>query len=92
MNIFILGNGFDLCHDLPTSYVSFLHTVNFLKDNYNEKMDTVGKVFGNEFLLTNDRLISKSYMKYNVIYNKTSLNKDKMSFLVKKAKNNMWFL
>ena len=30
MNVLLLGNGFDLNHMFPTSYINFLNTVNFL--------------------------------------------------------------
>ncbi len=32
MNILILGNGFDLAHKLPTSYVDFLSFVEQVQD------------------------------------------------------------
>ena len=35
MNVFLLGNGFDLYHKLPTKYINFLNTVEFLRNYYN---------------------------------------------------------
>ena len=32
-NVFLLGNGFDLYHSLPTRYGNFVNTVDFLKEN-----------------------------------------------------------
>ena len=34
MNILVLGNGFDLAHDLPTNYKDYLAFVKALKDYY----------------------------------------------------------
>lgn len=31
MKVLLLGNGFDLNHKFPTSYINFLNTVMFLK-------------------------------------------------------------
>ena len=50
MNLFLIGNGFDLAHDLPTKYENFLHTISFLINSYTSDMTTVGSIFGNNQL------------------------------------------
>ena len=47
MNVLLLGNGFDLNHDMPTLYNDFLQTVNFLIQRTVMEGDTLGKIFGN---------------------------------------------
>ena len=47
MNIFLVGNGFDLHHKFPTRYIDFLHTMGFLIQNKDETYTTIGKIFGN---------------------------------------------
>ena len=92
MNIWILGNGFDIHHNLPTNYINFLNTVVFLRDNYNTSIDTVGKVFGNDILLQRDKQIKKSYNKYGRVYDLIPLEQKRIEFLVEKAKSNQWFI
>ncbi|MBO5338897.1 MAG: hypothetical protein J6A96_04275 [Clostridia bacterium] len=46
MDVYVIGNGFDLQHLLPTKYINFLNVVNFLISYYDkENMKTVGDVF-----------------------------------------------
>ena len=92
MNIWILGNGFDIYHNLPTNYINFLNTVDFLRNNYNTTIDTVGKVFGNEILLNRDRQIKKSYDKYGSVYSSILLDPERINFLINKAESNQWFI
>ena len=87
MNIFLLGNGFDLHHNLPTTYSCFLHTVEFLKDAKIDNLDTIGKVFEN----VSNWQIKKSYDQYKEVYDGIALDISKMDFLAKKAKSNVWF-
>ena len=41
MKVLLLGNGFDLNHKFPTSYINFLNTVTFLKEIDREKISTI---------------------------------------------------
>lgn len=92
MNLLLLGNGFDLSHGLPTKYENFLHVVNFLVKYYNEEMDTVGSVLGNEKLHEEDAYIKKCYQRYDKGYDITPLPTDRIQLLIERAKTNMWFL
>lgn len=92
MNIFILGNGFDLHHSLPTSYMNFLNTVKFLVDNYEkDTMKSVGNVFSSKKLQETDSSISESYSLYNKIYDDIPLNESQASIMIMMAKTNIWF-
>ncbi len=92
MNIFILGNGFDLHHSLPTSYMNFLNVVQFLVQNYEKgKMNTIGDVLSSNELQQSDKSLSKSYSVYKKIYDTVPLNKPQTSVLIMKAKTNIWF-
>ncbi len=92
MKMLLLGNGFDLYHKLPTKYENFLHTVDFLRNKKIVKgEDTVGEIFGNSELQKVDRFIKESYEKYKSVYDKVSLDFNKVSDLIDFANNNIWF-
>lgn len=92
MNVFLLGNGFDLHFKLPTAYIDFLHTVKFLVDYYDEStMDTVAKVFGDERLKSKCKNIADSYLEYEYFYKEISLPNDMIKNLIEKAKTNIWY-
>ena len=92
MNIFLLGNGFDLHHKFPTAYIDFLHTIKFLVEHYDKStMKTVAEVFGDERLKNKCKNIADSYAEYGNFYKETSLDNDKVKSIIEKAQNNMWF-
>ena len=91
MNVFLLGNGFDLGHNFPTAYIDFLKTTKFLVDYYDESWDKVGSVFGHPELQKLDTNIKRSYQRHSMIYDHTDLDKDRISSLVNEAKKNIWF-
>lgn len=57
MKVLLLGNGFDLNHKFPTSYINFLNTITFLREADRDKLSTIGHVFGNEKLQKKDSFI-----------------------------------
>ena len=91
MRIFLVGNGFDLYHMLPTKYENFLHTVNFLMNNYHTSMKRISDVFENEELQRQDKLISDSYKMYSEGYKCVCLDKEKVEKILKLAKDKYWF-
>ncbi|MBQ6884249.1 MAG: hypothetical protein IJN56_00765 [Clostridia bacterium] len=91
MNLLLLGNGFDLYHDLPTKYINFLNTVNFLKNNTLTDIKTIGDVFGNKKLNSVDKEISNSYNIYREIYDKVEIDLNDIDRLINLAENNIWF-
>lgn len=91
MNVLLLGNGFDLNHMFPTSYINFLNTVNFLLEVDRESISTIGHVFGNEKVHEKDLFIQKCYEQHARIYDDILLDKEKVEQMLTFAKNNMWF-
>ena len=91
MNVLLLGNRFDLSHDLPTLYNDFLQTVNFLINCTVVESDNVGKIFSNLKLQTKSEHIEKCYAAHKVSYNQMSLNIKEIDKITKLAQNNIWF-
>ena len=91
MHVFLLGNGFDINHGLPTKYLNFLRTMNYLLKYYNSDMNTIGKVFCSEYFLENDCDIANSYKLYSNVYDSVSLDADKIQSLIKAARENVWY-
>lgn len=87
----LVGNGFDLHHKFPTSYINFLHTIQFLVENYDESIKTVGDVFGNQVLQDRDDFIKKCYDQHKCIYNAIELPEKEIKEIIQNAKNNCWF-
>lgn len=92
MNIWLLGNGFDLAHTLPTKYENFIHTMEFLIKHKDKKFNTVGEIFGNEELQKKDKLIAESYEKYSEAYNQMKMDLWYNSLELKEMdyKSNCW--
>ena len=91
LNIFLLGNGFDLHHKFPTAYIDFLYTIKFLVDHYDNSMDTVAKVFGDKRLNEKCKNIHNSYIEYEGFYKEILLDNSVINQLIKTAENNVWF-
>ena len=92
MEVLLLGNGFDLYHDLPTKYINFINTVNFLKNNFDEaKTTTIGKVFNNEELYGIDEGIKNFYERYYTVASNFPLDVECIKRLHEASKNNIWF-
>ena len=92
MNVFILGNGFDLQHGFLTKYINFLNIIEFLTENYDEKkMNTIGDVLSSPLLQQKDTDVKNSYELHKDIYYSSYLDPSKTSFLIQKAKENLWF-
>lgn len=91
MRVLLLGNGFDLNHLFPTSYINFLNTVVFLINTDREKISTIKHVFGNEDLQKRDAFIQKCYEKHDRIYDNITLDRDSIEKIVSVAQNNEWF-
>ena len=90
MNVFLLGNGFDLHHKFPTSYLNFLNTMKFLTEKYDDSFDTVAHVFGNEELQNKDNFIKECYEQHSRVYKITVLPEDKIKDMITHIKDNTW--
>ena len=60
MNILMIGNGFDINYSLPTKYIDFLNTVQFLSEKQHSSIKTIGDIFGDLILQTRNETIRKS--------------------------------
>lgn len=92
MNILLLGNGYDLYHNLPTKYINFLHTMKFLKDNLNQYCDApIGKLFSDMKSSDNckDKEISNAYSSYADIYDSIKFEDEDLEF-IKNNIDNCW--
>ena len=70
MNIIIIGNGFDLAHELPTEYADFLAFCKMLKEVYNVKRnDNVNVIWdGLKIKLRIDINSSRLRQKFDELY------------------------
>lgn len=91
MNVLLVGNGYDLSYNLPTSYRNFLLTLDFLTKQNLNSINNIGDVFGNPNLNNQDNFIESSYEKYKDVYDNIQLDKDILKNMVEKTKNNVWF-
>ena len=55
MDILIIGNGFDLAHKLPTTYIDFLHFFHHIKANFHSPncSNTLDDIFFNTYPVNN---------------------------------------
>ncbi|MBR3810592.1 MAG: hypothetical protein IKK46_09850 [Clostridia bacterium] len=91
MNVLLIGNGFDLYYNLPTKYANFLHTVDFLINNYSNEMKSVGDVFSQEVLQNEDSFIKECYSIHKSAFDATVLDAKRIEYLIEIVKDNEWF-
>ncbi len=93
--IYLIGNGLDLSYNLPTNYIDFIHTVNYIqKPSIRIKKSwgqvTAGEIFDKICRNHKTGKIPTSYHNYKFIYDKMSLNSEEFDMLVKESKSNIW--
>lgn len=91
MNVLLLGNGFDLNYKLPTKYINFLNTVNFLSTEPSSDKWFVGEIFRAQHLQLIDKDISNSYKAYQEIYDRIPLASEAVEKLTALASNNLLY-
>lgn len=91
MNVLLLGNGFDINYKLPTKYINFLNTVNFLSTMPNLDRQCVGEVFGAQSLQFEDKGIFDSYEAYQKIYDRVPLDLEAVEKLTTLASDNLLY-
>ena len=64
MNLVLLGNGFDLSLGLPTSYIDFLDTMDFILANESDSCKTVADIWCSKQLRKRNKNIANAYDKY----------------------------
>lgn len=87
----MIGNGFDLYHDLPTKYENFLHTMEYIINNEDKNLDVfpIGMIFDSISIDKKDAFIEKSYKKYKHVYDNIHFEKQDYDAIVRLS-NNMW--
>ena len=91
MKILFLGNGFDLYHCFPTRYIDFLDVTNFIRDYFDDSIEFVGEVLGDERLQQINSNIGHCYETHRNAYDRTLLDKKKIYILLEQARSNVWF-
>lgn len=91
MNVLFLGNGFDINLELPTSYINFLHTVEYIRMHKLTNFKTVGDIWGKECIWETDPKIKSSYNLYKDVYDVTELPAGYVRDMGLLAENNIWF-
>lgn len=91
MQVLLLGNGFDLYYKLPTRYINFLNTINYLINNSFKDVKTVGDIFGSKKLHAADKHIAESYMEYKELYDTSMLPMEVIEKFATMAETNVWY-
>lgn len=90
MNLLIIGNGFDLAHDLPTQYKDFLKFVNLTNAILDDDLDTIKNIENSD--VNDDREIKKT-KDFKEFINLLK-NEDKFKYineLYELSCDNLWF-
>lgn len=92
MDVFMIGNGFDLHYSLPTTYSCFLRTVNSISSRLNsgEIITSVAQVIGDPVLRNSDSCLHRCYLEYNNEYD-APLDPDIVRERFGMTAQNMWF-
>lgn len=88
MEILVLGNGFDLAHELPTSYHCFLTVTRIISKLHSFDNLTIGRIFSEA--QRSCPIIKKSYEKYGDVYNKYLLDSSAIIDYMEACSGNMW--
>ena len=91
MRLLMLGNGFDLHHKLPTTYLCFLKTADLIR-NMSKTPENIGEVF--DKLKDECKDINNSYMAYKDFYDTYAFeesDKEQLTELKTIVNDNMWF-
>lgn len=89
MDVLVLGNGFDLSHNLPTTYLCFLKVTEYLSKQTLKKELTIGEIFNS--VKDECPQIKNSYEAYKSVYDVYKLDFDKLSKLCKQCEENEWW-
>lgn len=87
-NVFLIGNGFDLHHKLPTKYFDFLCVAEYLTRNMIAAPLYVGKVF---LQCKKSGNIQECYQSHKEAFDSTEVPFDKVSEIINLLQENMWF-
>lgn len=90
----MLGNGFDLYHNLLSHYNDFMSIGEYLIERHKicyEEFDEVS-IYSELYDLTKtDKSFKKKFLTYEEAYKKTKINKEEYADFLDKLKSNCWF-
>ena len=89
MKVLVIGNGFDLYHKLPTTYLAFLETTKFVVSDTEHSASTIGSIF--DSIKDNCNTVRISYEAYSKVYDKSLLNKEMIEKLSSLCSKNKWW-
>lgn len=87
-NIFLIGNGFDLHHMLPTKYYDFMCVADYLNTNRLEFPISIGDVLSN---CTENENIKKCYNAHKEVFDAIEVKSDNAIEISNLLQNNIWF-
>ena len=88
----MLGNGFDLYHDLPTEYINFIHTFDHLYKYYSNSIPAnLDEVFRDCRLQKADSRITKTHEMYSEIYKSLTFPRETHKKIIE-LKDNYWYI
>ena len=92
MDVFMIGNGFDLHHCLPTTYTCFLNVVGHINRQIDqgERLTSVSQIISEPDLLSRDKYLERCYAAYGDAYD-AELDPEELAKLFSPAKTNLWF-
>lgn len=88
-NVFLIGNGFDLHHMLPTKYYDFMCVVNYLHTNMLTYPLTVGNIFSK--VAKESENIRNCYNTYKDSYDQIEVPSEKITEISNMLFENLWF-
>ena len=87
-NVFLIGNGFDLHHKLPTKYFDFICVAEYLTNNRLQAPLKVGDIFSKCGKSAN---IQESYNAHKEQFDAVEVPFEKASEITSLLQENMWF-
>ena len=91
MNLLLLGNGYDLSMNLPTAYIDFLDTVNYIREHRMNHYGTIADLWSSGTLRARNKHIEQAYCKYEKVYRKTILPDGFTREVGMLAEESIWF-
>ena len=87
-NVFLIGNGFDLYHKLPTTYFDFMCVAECFIARPLLSTLSIGEIFSK---CDKSKNIQMFYGKNKEYFDNTTINMEKMSQLTNITSSNIWF-
>lgn len=87
-NVFLIGNGFDLHHMLPTKYLDFMCVAEHLKNSMLTSPLNAGEIFSK---CQNSENIKSCYSAHKEVFDSLEIEFGKAIEIINLLQNNMWF-